>query len=108
MESQDSDRYTPSVDRLFESAAKNFGSDLLAVVLTGMGDDGRNGAIAVKRSGGRVIAESEETAVIFGMPQQAIRSGSVDLILPLGEIPTAIQSGCKVDLARSVDEKGLR
>ena len=106
-ESQDSDRYTPSADRLFESAAKNFGSDLLAVVLTGMGNDGRSGAMAVKRSGGRVIAESEETAVIFGMPQQAIRSGSVDLILPLGEIPMAIQSGCKVDLARSVDEKGL-
>ncbi len=107
-ESTDTDKYTPSVDRLFESAAKNLGSDVLAVVLTGMGDDGRNGAVAIKRSGGRVIAESEETAVIFGMPQQAIRSGSVDMILPLGEIPTAIQSDFKTNPVRRVDRKGLR
>jgi two-component system chemotaxis response regulator CheB len=87
------DKYTPSVDRLFESAAKHFGSDLLAVVLTGMGDDGRRGVTKVKESGGSVIAESEETAVIFGMPEQAIRSGAVDLVLPLSEIPTAIRAG---------------
>jgi len=87
------DKYTPSVDRLFESAAKHFGSDLLAVVLTGMGDDGRKGVMAVKECGGTVIAESEETAVIYGMPQQAVRSGCVDRVLPLHEIPTAIQSG---------------
>ncbi len=86
-------KYTPSVDRLFESAAKHFGSDLLAVVLTGMGDDGRRGVKAVKEAGGRVIAESEETAVIFGMPQQAIRTGAVDQVLPLNEVPRAIQSG---------------
>ena len=96
--SEPGDKYSPSVDRLFESAAKHFGADLLAVVLTGMGDDGRRGAEAVKRAGGTVIAESEETAVIFGMPQQVIRSGFVDRVLPLGEIPTAIQSG----LARDV------
>jgi two-component system chemotaxis response regulator CheB len=92
-EQQPGDKYTPSVDRLFESAAKHFGSDLLAVVLTGMGDDGRRGACAVKECGGMVIAESEETAVIYGMPQQAVRSGAVDLVLPLGQIPAAIQSG---------------
>jgi two-component system chemotaxis response regulator CheB len=94
---QESDKYTPSVDRLFESAAKHFGADLMAVVLTGMGDDGKRGAEAVKRAGGRVIAESEETAVIFGMPQQAIRSGAVDRVLPLYEIPPAIQSGLARD-----------
>lgn len=87
------DKYTPSVDRLFTSAAKHFGSDLLAVVLTGMGDDGRKGVCAVKESGGTVIAESEETAVIYGMPQQAVRTGCVDCVLPLHEIPTAIQIG---------------
>jgi two-component system chemotaxis response regulator CheB len=94
---QPGDKYSPSVDRLFESAAKHFGSDLLAVVLTGMGDDGRRGAEAVKRSGGTVIAESEESAVIFGMPQQVIRSGYVDRVLPLGEIPAAISSGLARD-----------
>jgi two-component system chemotaxis response regulator CheB len=101
---QENDKYTPSVDRLFESAAKHFGKDLMAVVLTGMGDDGRRGAEAVKRAGGRVIAESEETAVIFGMPQQAIRSGAVDRVLPLYEIPPAIQSG----LARDLDTGGRK
>jgi two-component system chemotaxis response regulator CheB len=86
-------KYTPSVDRLFESAAKHVGEDLLAVVLTGMGDDGRRGVCAVKACGGRVIAESEQTAVIFGMPQQAIRTGAVDRVLPLDEISAAIRSG---------------
>jgi two-component system chemotaxis response regulator CheB len=87
------DKYTPSVDRLFRSAAKHYGSDLLALVLTGMGDDGCQGVTAVKESGGSVIAESESTAVIFGMPRQAIRTGAVDLVLPLGEVATAIQRG---------------
>jgi len=87
------DKYIPSADRLFESAAKHYGQDLLAIVLTGMGDDGCMGIRRVKECGGLVIAESEETAVIFGMPQQAIRTGCVDRVLPLGEIPTAIQSG---------------
>ena len=86
------ERYTPGVDRLFRSAAKHFGPDLLALVLTGMGDDGAAGAIEVKRAGGNVIAESAETAVIFGMPQQAIRAGAVDAVLPLDEIPGVIES----------------
>lgn len=89
------DKYTPSVDRLFESAAKHYGSDVLAIVLTGMGDDGRQGVVEVKNAGGRVIAESESTAVIFGMPQQAIRTGAVDLVLPLGDMATVIQRGVK-------------
>jgi len=80
------DRYAPSVDRLFRSAAKVCGPDLLALVLTGMGDDGREGVQVVKRAGGRVIAEAEETAVVFGMPKQAIRTGAVDAVLPLDAI----------------------
>ncbi|MBW1686579.1 MAG: chemotaxis response regulator protein-glutamate methylesterase [Deltaproteobacteria bacterium] len=87
------DKYTPSVDRLFESAAKYYGSGLLALVLTGMGDDGRRGVRAVKDCGGAVIAESESSAVIFGMPQQAIRTGAVDLVLPLSDVASAIQRG---------------
>jgi len=87
------DKYVPSVDRLFLSAAKCFGDELLGVVLTGMGDDGRKGVRAVNASGGKVIAESEESAVIFGMPLQAIRTGVVDAVLPLAEISRAIQSG---------------
>ena len=89
------DKYTPSVDRLFWSAAKHAGADLLAIVLTGMGDDGREGVRAVKDAGGVVLAESETTAVIFGMPLQAIRSGAVDAVLPLQDMAGAIQRGIR-------------
>ena len=89
----EADRYAPSVDRMFLSAAKHYGADLLAVVLTGMGDDGSEGVQAVQQAGGNVIVESEETAVIFGMPQQAIRAGAVDAVLPLSEIAPVIRSG---------------
>jgi two-component system chemotaxis response regulator CheB len=94
------DRFAPSVDRLFVSAAKHVGPDLLAVVLTGMGDDGAAGALAVKRAGGNVIAESEETSVVFGMPRQAVRIGAVDAVLPLHEIPNAIQNGFAAERAK--------
>ena len=93
VERRQGDKYAPSVDRMFESAAKQFGSDLVAVVLTGMGDDGRLGVQAVKAAGGTVVAESEETAVIFGMPRQAVRTGVVDAVLPHGEIAAAILAG---------------
>ncbi|MCK9522371.1 MAG: chemotaxis-specific protein-glutamate methyltransferase CheB [Proteobacteria bacterium] len=68
------DRYTPSVDRLFVTAAKAAGADVLAVVLTGMGDDGALGVQAVSAKGGQIIAESEETAVIYGMPRAALET----------------------------------
>ncbi len=89
----ESAKYIPSVDRLFASAAKQYGPNLLAIVLTGMGDDGRKGACQVKEAGGRVIAESEETAVIYGMPQQVVQAGAADKILPLQEIPAEILIG---------------
>lgn len=77
------DRFVPSVDRLFDSAASAVGSKLVAVVLTGMGDDGARGVVAVKESGGLVLAESAESAVIYGMPGAAARTGSVSRSLPL-------------------------
>ena len=92
-EASPQDKYAPAVDRLFVSAAKHFGPDLLGIVLTGMGDDGREGVRAIKEAGGRVVAESEQTAVVFGMPQQAIRTGAVDAVLPLPEIGSVIESG---------------
>ena len=103
---EDRDKYKPSVDRLFESAAKHLGADLLAVVLTGMGDDGRSGVRSVNLAGGSVIAESESTAVIFGMPQQAIRTGLVDQVLPLGEIASAIQVGYRASSRREQVHEG--
>ena len=101
-----SDKYTPSVDRLFESAAKQLGPEVLAVVLTGMGDDGRSGVRAVKDAGGSVVAESESTAVIFGMPRQAIRTGAVDAVLPLPDIASAMQRGVRGTETSSGDGRG--
>lgn len=84
------DRYVPSADQLFESVAKTLGAKALAVVLTGMGSDGAVGARVVHEAGGEVWAESEETAVVFGMPQEAISTGVVKRVLPLGEIGPAL------------------
>ncbi len=78
--------YVPSVDRLLESAASALGPLVTAVILTGMGRDGSQGVRVVKAAGGRVYAESEETAVIFGMPREAAATGCVDEVLALPEI----------------------
>jgi two-component system chemotaxis response regulator CheB len=80
----------PSADLLFESVAASFGSRAIAVVLTGAGTDGGMGIEAVKKRGGTTIAQDAETAAYSGMPQTAIATGSVDFILPLEEIPSAL------------------
>jgi two-component system, chemotaxis family, protein-glutamate methylesterase/glutaminase len=80
------DKYAPSVDRLFESTAEVLGSRAVAVVLTGMGADGAQGARDIRRQGGETWAESEETAVVFGMPKEAIATGTVTRVLPLDDI----------------------
>ncbi|MDY0003329.1 MAG: chemotaxis-specific protein-glutamate methyltransferase CheB [Polyangia bacterium] len=86
------DRYAPSADRLFSSAADAGGDRVVCLVLTGMGSDGVLGVQYVKVHGGRVLAESEETAVVFGMPRAAIASGAVDEVLPLEAIaPRLVQ-----------------
>jgi two-component system chemotaxis response regulator CheB len=88
--SGDRARIVPSIDRMMESAAQVMGRSLLGVVLTGMGDDGARGVQAIRGAGGATLAESEKTAVIFGMPEAAIRSGAVDEVLPLDAIAAAI------------------
>ncbi|WP_224370815.1 chemotaxis-specific protein-glutamate methyltransferase CheB [Hyalangium versicolor] len=89
-ETTSKDRYVPSADQLFESVAKTLKDKALAVVLTGMGSDGAAGARVVHEAGGEIWAESEETAVVFGMPQEAISTGVVKRVLPLGEIGPAL------------------
>lgn len=88
------DIYAPSVDRLFNTAAEASGERLIAVIMTGMGDDGADAMRNVRQRGGKTIAESAETAIIFGMPNEAIRTGCVDQVLPLGQIPAAIERLC--------------
>ncbi len=80
----------PSVDVLFESIAAERGRDSVAVLLTGMGRDGAAGMLAIRRAGGRTIAQDEATSVVFGMPREAILLGAAERVLPLGAIGPAI------------------
>jgi len=80
----------PSADVLFVSVATSYRERAIAVVLTGTGSDGAMGVQAIKKMGGIVIAQDEATAEFFGMPSAAIRSGSVDFVLPLDEIAPAL------------------
>lgn len=84
------DRYVPSVDVMFSSLAAIYGNRLLAVVLTGMGNDGSRGVREVKAAGGQVLAESEESSVVFGMPREAIATGVVDKVAPLDRMAREI------------------
>jgi two-component system chemotaxis response regulator CheB len=93
---EDGIRHQPSADLLFESVANAAGSQTIGTVLTGMGDDGCRGLTYLKSKQGITIAESERTAVIFGMPQQAIRAGVVDHVLPLYEIAAALKTLCRI------------
>lgn len=81
-----SDRYTPSVDVMFTSCAQVYGRRMMAVVLTGMGNDGSKGLRSVKERGGFIVAESDETAVVYGMPREAVATGCVDQVLPLQQV----------------------
>jgi len=91
---QGSDKYVPSVDALMISAAEIFHSKALGILLTGMGNDGTLGMKRIKENGGGTLAESEKSAVIFGMPREAIQAGVVDKVLPLSEIADEIIDQC--------------
>jgi two-component system chemotaxis response regulator CheB len=80
----------PSVDPLFESAADACGERLAAVVLTGMGADGRDGARAVARRGGLVVAQDQATSVVWGMPGAVVEAGLADVVAPLDRIADAL------------------
>jgi two-component system chemotaxis response regulator CheB len=84
------DRYIPSVDVMFESCASIYRGRMVAVVLTGMGNDGSKGVRFVKEQGGHVIAESDESAVVYGMPREAVATGVVDRVVPLNRIAREI------------------
>jgi two-component system chemotaxis response regulator CheB len=80
------DRYVPSADRLLKSVAQAAGPRAVGVILTGMGDDGVEGARAIRDAGGMVVAEAQETAVVYGMPGAAVRAGIPHKVLPLPQI----------------------
>ena len=80
----------PAANIMFLSVADEYGGNVLCVILTGMGRDGTDGAAALKRKGAYVIAESQKSCVVYGMPKAAVEAGVVDEVLPLNEIPDAM------------------
>jgi two-component system chemotaxis response regulator CheB len=84
--------HRPSVDVLFKSGADTFRSHVLAVVMTGMGSDGTEGAAWIKAQGGTVLTEAEKSCVIYGMPRSVAEAGLSDLAVPLDEMVQQITS----------------
>jgi two-component system chemotaxis response regulator CheB len=89
--------FRPSGTFLFQALAHAFGPAALAVVLTGMGDDGVEGLRAVRQAGGHILAQDEKSSVIFGMPRAAVEAGLADQVLPLESITARL-----VELVRGV------
>ena len=79
-------RHRPAVDVLFHSVAQYAGKNSIGIILTGMGGDGAKGLLAIKESGGYTIAQDEVSSVVFGMPNEAIKLGGVESVLPLHKI----------------------
>jgi two-component system chemotaxis response regulator CheB len=88
----------PAVDVMFRSAAAIYGANTLAVVLTGMGQDGLRGCEAIRVAEGQILAQDEATSVVWGMPGFVVRAGLADAVLPLDALATEI--GRRVALAR--------
>jgi len=88
------DKYIPSVNAMLTSVARVYGSRALAVILTGMGNDGSLGVRKIKDNGGGVLAEAEESAVVFGMPREAIATGLVDKVVHLDQMASKIIEFC--------------
>ena len=80
-------RHRPSVEVLFESVAKAAGANAIGAILTGMGDDGAGGMLAMRQAGARTLAQDEKTCVVFGMPRAAIELDAAEFVLSLDEIP---------------------
>ena len=87
-------RHRPSVDVLFRSAARYAGKNAVGVIMTGMGDDGARGMREMKEAGARNIAQDEKSSVVFGMPNEAIKLGGVELIRPLETIAADVLRLC--------------
>lgn len=100
--------HRPSVDVLFHSIVREFGSESVALLMTGMGDDGADGMRAVQAAGGVTMAQSKESCVVDSMPRSAIDAGYVNRIVPLDAIPSVLQAVCLSDrLGTHVDAAEL-
>lgn len=89
------DPYIPSIDNMFIAGAREFGPNAMAVVMTGMGSDGKLGVVSVKSDGGHTLAQSMESAVVSGMPREAISTGSIDEVADLNNLAVKIVDYCR-------------
>jgi two-component system chemotaxis response regulator CheB len=87
-------RHRPSVDVLFRSAARYAGGNAVGVIMTGMGDDGARGMLEMKQANAKTLAQDEDSCVVFGMPNEAIKLGAVGRIVPLSAIANEILRAC--------------
>ncbi len=78
--------FKPSVDVTFTSMAETYGAKVLGMVMTGMGNDGCQGALALKQRGATIVAQDRETSAVYGMPKAVVNQGLADAVLPLGEL----------------------
>ena len=85
----------PSVDVFFHSVAKSAGRDAIGILLTGMGDDGADGLLAMKQAGAFTIVQDEATSVVFGMPGSAVERGAAEVVAPLDDIAHIVLSRLK-------------
>ena len=97
--------HRPSVDVLFHSLAEEYGARGMAVLMTGMGDDGAVGLGAVKASGGMTVAQSEESCVVYGMPKAAIERGFAMRVVSLEALSSTLQAHCMAE-RRNQDRNG--
>jgi two-component system chemotaxis response regulator CheB len=88
--------HRPSATQLFRSLTSVYGANALGVILTGMGDDGADGLVELRRAGGWVIGQDEATCVVYGMPREAAARGAVSEVRPLPEIASAIVEGWNI------------
>ena len=100
-------RHRPSVDVLFRSAARYAGKSAIAVILTGMGDDGASGMKEMHDTGAYTIAQDEHSCVVYGMPAVAVRLGGVDRVLPLHDIASSLISPAVLKTCHDLQAGGL-
>jgi two-component system chemotaxis response regulator CheB len=94
--------HRPSADVLFRSVAQEFGARTLALIMTGMGEDGADAIGTVKAAGGLAVAQDEASSVVFGMPKVAIERGNVNRVVPLDALPNLLQVQCAAQRMGSI------
>ena len=96
-------RHRPSIDVLFDSAAKHAGKNAIGVILTGMGRDGAEGLLRMHQAGAFTLAQDEASCVVFGMPREAIALGAASEVVPLAEMSQRV-----ITHLRSLGERTTR